>query len=410
MPGPLSCLGTSFLIRIFVKQSNKYITFLGLYIAQAIPMSFFTTVVPVIMRQENYSLESIGLLQLIKLPWILKFLWAPVIDSKANTLSQYKRWIVCSELFYAVVILSIGFFSLQTNFNLILVLVVIAIFASATQDIATDALAILTLKKDQRSMGNAVQSIGGFLGALIGSGLLLIIYNYFGWRALLVGLAVFVILALIPLKFFNYELRKKPKQNNISVKNILSFFSQKNILKHIIFLLLSSSGLAGIMVMLKPYLVDYNYTLSEIGFISGILGTATAAVFAFISGLIIKKAGTWRPLLLFALLSMIVGGIFLYLNIEGFGKTGITIAVCALWAVYGMINVAVYTLSMNKARHGLEGTDFTIQIVITQLGSLIIGGLSGLIAQKFTFQGLFMAEIILSLISLLYIFFIYRKA
>ena len=39
---------------------RKYGTLLSLYLAQSIPMSFFSTVVPVIMREENYSLESIG--------------------------------------------------------------------------------------------------------------------------------------------------------------------------------------------------------------------------------------------------------------------------------------------------------------------------------------------------------------
>ena len=40
-------------------------TFFCLYIAQTIPMSFFSTVIPVMMRQENFSLSAIGLLQLI---------------------------------------------------------------------------------------------------------------------------------------------------------------------------------------------------------------------------------------------------------------------------------------------------------------------------------------------------------
>lgn len=36
-------------------------TFFCLYIAQTIPMSFFSTVIPVMMRQENFSLSAIGL-------------------------------------------------------------------------------------------------------------------------------------------------------------------------------------------------------------------------------------------------------------------------------------------------------------------------------------------------------------
>ena len=71
------------------KEINKYYTLLSLYLAQSIPMSFFSTVIPVIMRQEQYSLESIGYLQLMKLPWIIKFLWAPLIDKTSNSSRHY---------------------------------------------------------------------------------------------------------------------------------------------------------------------------------------------------------------------------------------------------------------------------------------------------------------------------------
>lgn len=371
-------------------------------------MSFFTTVVPVIMRQENYSLEMIGLLQFVKLPWILKFLWAPVVDNKANTLKQYKKWIVVSELFYAALILFIGFFSLQTDFNLIIALVLIAIFASATQDIATDALAILSLKKEQRSMGNAIQSIGGFAGALIGGGLLLLIYNFFGWKALLIGLSGFVLLALIPLKYFNYEIKEKPKSNHVSMKSIFSFFSQKGVAKHIVFLLLSSAGLAGIMSMLKPYMVDHGYAIDEIGFISGVLGTATAAVSAFAAGFVYKKIGAQVSLMLFLSLSVLVGIYFWQMNAGEFDKLQMTIGVCCLWGVYGMINVLLYTLSMSWARTGSEGTDFTIQIVISQFGSLIVAGLSGFIAQNMGYNGLFIFETLLAVLTLFYVVLIYK--
>jgi hypothetical protein len=66
----------------------KFPVLFSLYIAQSVPMSFFSTVVPVIMRQENYSLESIGLLQLVKLPWIIKFLWAPIVDNYSSNFKQ----------------------------------------------------------------------------------------------------------------------------------------------------------------------------------------------------------------------------------------------------------------------------------------------------------------------------------
>ena len=205
---------------------KKYGTLLSLYLAQSIPMSFFSTVVPVIMRQENYSLESIGYWQLIKLPWIIKFLWAPLLDRKGKNRGDYRKMILVSEIFYAVVILSIGFFEISTDFKLIVILMVIAFVASATQDIATDAFAILTLKKKERGLGNSMQSAGSFMGTLVGSGVLLIIYHHYGWQGLLAGLAGFVLLALIPLystkKFEPNEEIKKKERPIAEIKNIRS--------------------------------------------------------------------------------------------------------------------------------------------------------------------------------------------
>ena len=55
-------------------------TFFCLYLAQAVPMSFFTTALQVILREQAVPLSLIGLLQIVKLPWILKVFWSPAID------------------------------------------------------------------------------------------------------------------------------------------------------------------------------------------------------------------------------------------------------------------------------------------------------------------------------------------
>ena len=101
-------------------------TFFCLYIAQTIPMSFFSTVIPVMMRQEDFSLSAIGLLQLIKLPWILKFLWSPMVDRHAVTTGDYKRWIFSSELIYAGLIFAVAFLDFHTDFYTIVALIIIS--------------------------------------------------------------------------------------------------------------------------------------------------------------------------------------------------------------------------------------------------------------------------------------------
>ena len=80
-------------------------TFFCLYIAQFIPSTFITTAMQVTMRQANYGLATIGLLHLVHIPWMVKFLWAPMVDRQCSDISNYRRFILLMESVYALSII-----------------------------------------------------------------------------------------------------------------------------------------------------------------------------------------------------------------------------------------------------------------------------------------------------------------
>lgn len=353
------------------------------------------------MRQEEYSLASIGMLQLVKLPWIIKFLWAPFIDKSSKNNADLKRWIILSELFYAVVIISIGFFSLKTDFKLIVILMVIAFIASATQDIATDAFAILNLKKKERAYGNSMQSAGSFVGSLLGTGVLLIAYYYFGWTILLFLLAAFVLIALVPLYFYkNKENPVKQEVKSVKFTDIFTFFAQKKTLLHIPVLLFYYSGIIGILSMLKPYLVDLGYDTKQIGFMSGIVGTSIAAFSALFAGFVVKRISANKALVGFLSLILAAAIYFYFISLGVPSLTELYIGIALDWGSYGFATVAIYTKSMNIVRKNREGTDFTIQIVLTHISSMFIAIFSGKIGDKIGYTGIFKFEIIMVLFTI----------
>lgn len=180
------------------QKNYNLFTFFTLYIAQSIPMSFFSAVLPILMRQGNYSLTAIALLKLIKLPWIIKFLWSPLVDRRTDEVKDYKRWIVGSEIVYAVLIIAVALLDIGQHFGVIIGLVLLAFIMSATQDIATDALAARAFGHRDRSLLNSMQSMGSFAGSMVGSGLLLLLFHQIGWRSLLPWVALFVLIALAP--------------------------------------------------------------------------------------------------------------------------------------------------------------------------------------------------------------------
>jgi MFS family permease len=388
---------------------QKYPVLFSLYIAQSIPMSFFSTVVPVIMRQEKYSLESIGMLQLVKLPWIFKFLWAPFIDNKARSRRQLRQWIIVSELVYAAVILIIGVFDLQTDFKLIVFIMVFAFIASATQDIATDIFAIRILKKEERSLGNSMQAGGSFVGSLFGTGVLLIAYYYFGWSVLLFVLATFVLFAVVPLLLYKPTLNDSKKSNErVGLEEIVYFFKEKILRRRIGLLLTFYSGIIGILAMLKPYMVDLGYNAKQIGFMSGIIGTATASLFAIIAGHSIRFIGKQTFLYISASFSLLTATYFWYISQTTPSLAMLYVGICALWAAYGMATVIIYTTSMDVVRKGREGTDFTLQIVITHISGIVVAILSGRIGDALGYTGIFGVEVILCLVAILMVFYVLK--
>jgi len=392
------------------KQTNKLLTFFSLYIAQSVPMSLFSTLLPVLMRQDNFSLSTIGLLQLIKLPWILKVFWAPVVDKKTSDLGTYKRWIFSSEMVYAILILLVAFLDLKTNFITIFILIILSFMASATQDIATDALTALSFSRKEKSLGNSMQSMGSFAGTLVGGGLLLLHYKLIGWTVLLISVSIFVMLALAPL--MSYKDRKfTPKKGStpICMKDLLLFFSQKGAGRQLIFLILCYSGLIGILAMVKPYMVDLGYKTGDIGFMFGIFGSLCGCLFSYIGGYVIRSLGRFYSRIIFACAILATTLLFYFLSLTTPGTIALYVAIFCLWASYGLSSVLVNTVAMDFLRDGREGTDFTLQTVITHLSGMIIAVCSGKIADCLGYSGLFLVETALAVTSLIYILVCFKR-
>lgn len=392
-------------------KTFKLSTFFFLYLAQAVPMSFFTTALQVIMREQQFSLSTIGMLQLIKLPWILKMFWSPMIDRGCTTVKDYKRWIIGSEIVYGILIFTTGILDVAINMPLVIVLVILSLIASATQDIATDALAILSSEKKEKGLLNSMQSMGSFGGSLLGSGVLLMVLHRYGWNTVTQCLSIFVLIASLPL-LLNRKIelkREKDASRKARWSDFVWFFTRRSIWRQIGFLVLYYTGIIGIMSTLKPYMVDLGYSMKEIGFISGIIGIGAAFLVSFPAGLLVRKYGYRKMRPLYALVMLAATSFFMFISMGQPSKPLLIAAIVLLWSSYGMGTVVVYTSAMHHVREGKEGTDFTIQTVITHLTGIFIAIFSGFVADKLGYTAMFGVQSMLALTSLLYVFFMFRK-
>jgi len=385
-------------------------TFFCLYIAQSLPMTFFSTALQVSMRQASYSLSAIALMQLIKLPWILKFLWAPWVDRGCRTLKGFRKFIFVSEGVYALLILLIGHLDLQTDFRLIIVLILLSFVASATQDIATDALAVLSFRHEEKSLINSMQSLGSFFATLVGGGLLLMLLQHYGWHVVLPFLAVFVGLALWPLyRNRSLKISKREEKRRIRAADFYGFFTTRGNGAQIGFLTLYYASTIAILSMTRPWLVDLGYSMKEIGFLSGIVGSSAACAATLLGGHLIYFIGRFRARRLFALFACLTATYFAVISHFHPSGAAVLTGIVLLWAGYAMSTVTVYTTAMDRVRPGLEGTDFTIQTVITHLSGIIVSVVSGHVAEQMGYRWFFAFATAVACVSAGYVFLVFRR-
>ncbi|MFT4021859.1 MAG: MFS transporter, partial [Acinetobacter sp.] len=189
-------------------MSNIYLLFFSLYWAQGLPVGFMTHALPVILRANGVSLTQIGGFGLLMLPWAIKFLWSPWVDRYGSSRwGHYRVWIISTQVLTIITLILISFMSLQSlqqHWQLAIFFYALLCMNTigATQDIATDGLAVKQLRQHQQSWGNTFQVIGSRLGFIVGGGAVLWAMDWLKWQNTFLLLAFMVAFNTIPILFF----------------------------------------------------------------------------------------------------------------------------------------------------------------------------------------------------------------
>ncbi|MCX7595185.1 MAG: MFS transporter [Fischerella sp.] len=414
-------------------KSLKKLGLLGsLYVSQFMPFWFLYQALPVFMRQKGLSLEAIGLLQLLALPIALSFLWSPLIDRYGFTRwGHYRFWIICFQLLIACVTAICAWLSVEQNLTLLLICITLISLFCASLDIATDALAISLLQPSERGLGNAVQNVGGSLGAAIGGGGMLILFNYWGWTASLQALALIMVFALLPIFWHQENIPNKQQVVNeqsgrlstsststintaVSIaiqprfsfsyfQTLINFCRHPGMLSWLLILLLYSASTHMAATMYRPLLVDIGLSLSDIGSLLGVVSAIASALGGIVAGFLIASWGRKRSLVIFSILWVVTTSTYL---LPTFGFTSLpilySVGISAFFTI-GIMNTATFTIMMDKSKLETPGTDYTIQSSVGILGSLGAASLSGVIAEAIGYRGVFAISLAIALVSVLMI-------
>ena len=283
----------------------------SLYVSQYIPLMFFYEGLPVYMRQHGSSLGAIALVNLLILPVVLKFLWSPLIDRYGFTRwGHYRFWIVLFQSLVFLLTVVCAFIDIEQNLNLLIIIGFVMCIFCTSQDIAADAMAVNLLTPAEKGLGNGIQVSGHYLGAVIGSGGMLILLDKIGWQKTMLLIAFIMLVSLLPILQHREKVRIKPKQVPPIWRDLGEFFSRRELWLWLLVLATYTTGSSMAITMFRPLLVDLGLSAAQIGLLIGVVSYGMGTLGALLGGMTVNFLDRKRLL--------IVGGCFQTLIILGF--------------------------------------------------------------------------------------------
>ncbi|WP_347456761.1 MFS transporter [Acinetobacter thermotolerans] len=396
---------------------NIYLLLFSLYWAQGLPVGFMTHALPVILRAQGVSLAHIGGFGLLMLPWSIKVFWAPLVDRYGFAAKDhYRSWIIPTQLLSVVVLILLSFIPIQSlNQPIYLLAFFIALLfmngVGATQDIATDGLAVNILKNEQQHWGNTFQVIGSRLGFIVGGGAILWLLDILQWQTTFLLLAALVFLNTLPVLLYKEQKRASVDQiatgHKFQLRSYFQYFIQQPELRCWLVVLITfkiADGLSG--PLLKPLMVDLGLSFRQIGIYVTMLGAFAALIGAGLAGWWLKWISRATALLTFSMIKILTLVAYAWLAMQYEAKQAVAPVMIYLVnaaedMISAMLLVVMLTLIMQYSRKHLAGTDFTFQVAImaTVSGGLYI--ISGILGDKLGYQSYLYGIVFIAILCLI---------
>jgi PAT family beta-lactamase induction signal transducer AmpG len=363
----------------------------ALSVASGLPYFFFNETVPVWLAQRGASLADIGLATGASLPWVFKFLWAPLVDR----FGSLRSWIRGCLLLLAATTAVLSGIDPGTQRVALAALLLLYVTLSATQDVAIDAYTIETTRGRELGVANSVR-IAAYRGAsFISSALLVWIAARQGWPiGFRVGAAIVALLAVGSL--FMPRTGRDAAHAGSLAEPMAALLRRPGVWAIMLFTLLFKLDISAMEPMTKPFWVARGFTLDQIAILTTGRLIATL-VGATLGGVLATRLGLFTALWSMGLVQLLssVG----YATAAGLPPDKGLITGAALFENFaaGLGTAAFLAFLMSVCERKYAATQFALLTAVFALSRWGAGLVSGILAERYGFAHYFFLTFLLGL-------------
>ncbi len=418
-------------LKLYASPKNLSVALLGF--ASGIPILMTLSTLTYWLSTLGVTKSVIGFASLLGLPYMLKFLWAPILDLARlpilGQLGRRKGWIVFFQGLIALSFVLLAFINpIESPYLLGLTILCLAIF-SASLDIVVDAYRIDNLNEDEQAYGASSYLFMYRIAMLLMGAGVLALSDYYAWSTIFIGVAILSLLILCLILLIPEVKSEAPIDDNndhqysgkerrgfsAQLRHSLSRFEDGFVQffkrdKALVFLLLVVAykipdAVSGVMAY--PFYHEMGYSGTEIGAVSKLYGLIATLIGAFLAAGIVNVIGLYRTLLISAILIGLTNlGYLLIIATPNISM--LMVAISAENFISGFSSALfVFFLGLLCDRQA-SATQYALLSALSVFGLRVLGGGSGSLAEFLGWEAFFITTAFLFIPSVILIIYLKR--
>lgn len=374
------------------------------------------------LRDVGLDLGSIGLISLASFFYLLKFMWAPLLDRSAFPLTQplgrRRSWLLVAQIVVMIGLFGLAYSRPEIGVGPLVLWVLIASFAGATQDSVVDAYRIEIAPESAQAALAATYTLGYRMGLILAGAGALYLAEFQGWRQAYIAMAALMLVPIITtLVCREPVMPESTVQRRIDFfgafwQPIASFFTSNGVLLASVLLLFVGMYKFPdqvIGVMAGPFYLDSGFTKADIATVSKLFGVWMGIAGAFLGGVCVAAFG-FRRMLLVAAIGVALSNLAFVLMAQHPGQ---------LWAFYaalladnvcqGFAGVVFIAFASSLTDRNFTATQFALLVSLANLPGKFIGGASGYIVQATSYSAFFVMSTLTVIPTLLLLAWLWKR-
>ena len=362
------------------------------YFVQGSPVAILWEVLPVYLRFHAVSLRAIGGLRLLELPYSLKFFWSPLV----HRFGDRRVWVGCCMLGIAGIVAALPFVGLGSLNWVVVLLILLLTTLSATQDMAIDSYSVGLINREEEGPANGVRASAYRIALVCVGGGTVLLASVLDWTPLyLIAAVFFAFLGLFALRVPRLTL--SPESRKRWFAGFIGWIATWRAIPLVLFVLLYKLGEFAIGPMVKPFWVDQGRSVFEIGLIPTSFGIVLSVIGSLAGGSFISRYGTFHGVWVLGLFQTVSNLGYAVVDWVHLGPFGLYSASVFESFTGGLGTAAFLAFLMNVCEKEHATLQYAFLSSIFSLSGRLVGGISGLGAERFGYGNYFALTFLLSL-------------